>query len=45
MAVFEKITLWPLVILMVVLGVYPSWLISLFNVSSVELIEFIVNLA
>ena len=45
MAVFEKITLWPLVILMVVLGVYPTWLISLFNVSSVELIEFIVNLA
>ena len=45
MAVFEKITLWPLVILMVVLGVYPTWLVSLFNVSSVELIEFIVNLA
>ena len=45
MAIFEKITLWPLVILMVVLGVYPTWLVSLFNVSSVELIEFIVNLA
>ncbi len=44
MAFFEKLTLWPLLIGMLVIGIYPTWLISFFNTSSVELIDFIVNL-
>ncbi len=44
MVLFEKITLWPLVIGMVVIGIYPTWLLSFFNASSMQLIEFITNL-
>ncbi len=44
MAFFEKLTLWPLVIGMLVIGIYPTWLLNFFNTSSVELIDFIVNL-
>ena len=44
MAFFEKVTLWPLVIGMLVIGIYPTWLLNFFNASSVELIDFIVNL-
>ncbi len=44
MALFEKITLWPLVIGMVVIGIYPTWLLSFFNTSALQLIDFIVNL-
>ncbi len=44
MAFFEKLTLWPLLIGMLVIGIYPTWLISFFNTSSEELIDFIVNL-
>lgn len=40
---FEKLVLWPLVIGMFVIGVYPTWLLSFFNGSAVELIEFIVG--
>ncbi len=44
MVLFEKLALWPLVIGMVVIGIYPTWLLSFFNISSVRLIEFIINL-
>ncbi len=44
MAFFEKLTLWPLVIGMLLIGIYPTWLLDFFNTSSVELIDFIVNL-
>lgn len=44
MMAFEKIALWPLVIGMFAIGVYPTWLLSFFNISSVQLIDFIVNL-
>ena len=41
MVFFEKLTLWPLVIGMFVIGVYPTWLLSFFNAASVRLIMFI----
>ncbi len=44
MAFFEKLTLWPLVIGMLVIGIYPTWLLNFFNTSSVELLDFIRNL-
>jgi len=44
MAFFEKLTLWPLVIGMLAIGIYPTWLLSFFNASSVELLDFILNL-
>lgn len=45
MAVFEKITLWPLIIGMFVLGVYPTLILNYFNGSAVELLNFIQTLA
>jgi NADH-quinone oxidoreductase subunit M len=44
MAAFEKVTLWPLVIGMFVLGVYPPLVLDYFNGSSVELLQFIQGL-
>jgi NADH-quinone oxidoreductase subunit M len=41
---FEKVTLWPLVIGMVVLGIYPTLILNYFNGSAVELLQFIQNL-
>ncbi|MCY3657788.1 MAG: NADH-quinone oxidoreductase subunit M, partial [Caldilineaceae bacterium] len=41
MVFFEKLTMWPLVIGMFVIGVYPTWLLSFFNTASVRLIMFI----
>ncbi len=45
MAFFEKVTLWPLVIGMFVLGVYPTPLLNFFNNSAVTLLEFVKNLS
>jgi NADH-quinone oxidoreductase subunit M len=41
---FEKLTLWPLVIGMFVLGVYPTLILNYFNGSAVELLQFIQGL-
>ena len=41
MVFFEKLTMWPLVIGMFVIGIYPTWLLSFFNTASVRLIMFI----
>jgi NADH-quinone oxidoreductase subunit M len=43
-ATFEKVTLWPLVIGMFVIGVYPTILLLYFNSSSVELLNFVTSL-
>jgi NADH-quinone oxidoreductase subunit M len=44
MVAFEKLTLWPLVIGMFVLGVYPTLVLNYFNGSAVELLAFIQGL-
>jgi NADH-quinone oxidoreductase subunit M len=44
MVAFEKLTLWPLVIGMVVIGIYPTVVLNYFNGSSVELLAFIQSL-
>ncbi len=44
MAAFEKITLWPLIIAMFVLGIFPMLVLDYFNSFSVELLEFIKTL-
>ncbi|HXF60750.1 MAG TPA: NADH-quinone oxidoreductase subunit M [Caldilineaceae bacterium] len=44
MAGFEKVTLWPLLIGMVVLGIYPPLILNYFNGSAVELLEYIQGL-
>ncbi len=41
MAMFEKISLWPLVIGMFVLGIYPTWILNYFNKSAVELLVYV----
>jgi NADH-quinone oxidoreductase subunit M len=41
---FEKVTLWPLIIGMFVIGVYPTIVLNYFNGSSVELLQFIQGL-
>jgi NADH-quinone oxidoreductase subunit M len=43
-ATFEKVTLWPLVIGMFVIGVYPTVLLLYFNTSAVELLNFVTGL-
>lgn len=43
-ALFEKITLWPLIIGMFALGVYPTMLLVYFNQSAQELLHFVMNL-
>lgn len=45
MAFFEKVTLWPLVIGMVFLGIYPTPLLNFFNASAVQLIDFVRSLS
>jgi NADH:ubiquinone oxidoreductase subunit 4 (subunit M) len=37
MATFEKVTMWPLVILMVLIGLYPSVIVRLLNAVSTTL--------
>jgi NADH-quinone oxidoreductase subunit M len=39
MVPFEKLTLWPLIIGMFVLGIYPTLLLDYFNLSALELIK------
>ena len=41
MAFFEKLTLWPLIIFMFVLGIYPTLILNYFNVFSVQLLDYI----
>lgn len=41
MAGFEKLTLWPLVIFIFVLGVYPTPLLNYLNSAAVYLLEFV----
>jgi len=41
MTAFEKITLWPLIIGMFILGIYPTLVLNFFNRSAVELLEFV----
>lgn len=38
---FEKITLWPLIAFMFVLGIYPTLILKYFNTSAVEILEFV----
>ncbi len=42
-AAFEKVTLWPLVIGMFAIGVYPTVLLLYFNTSAVELLRSVTN--
>ena len=44
MALFEKITLWPLVIGMFVLGIYPTFILNYFNGSAVSILAYIQSL-
>jgi NADH-quinone oxidoreductase subunit M len=44
MIAFEKVTLWPLVLLMFIIGVYPTVLLAYFNGSAMALIGFIQSL-
>jgi len=37
MATFEKVTMWPLVLLMFIIGVYPSFIVSLLNGATTRL--------
>lgn len=41
MVAFEKLTLWPLIIGMFILGIYPTFILNYFNGAAVQLIEFI----
>ncbi|MCB0084636.1 MAG: hypothetical protein KDE47_27035, partial [Caldilineaceae bacterium] len=41
MVAFEKLTLWPLIIGMFVLGIYPTLVLNYFNGAAVQLIDFI----
>ena len=43
MVAFEKITLWPLILGMFILGIFPTLVLNYFNASAVELIEFVKN--
>ena len=38
---FEKLTLWPLVILVFVLGVYPTPLLNFLNGAAVQVLNFV----
>jgi NADH-quinone oxidoreductase subunit M len=41
---FEKVALWPLVIGMFILGIYPTFILNYFNGASVQLLAFIQGL-
>ena len=41
MVAFEKLTLWPLIIGMFVLGIYPTLILDYFNLAALQLIDFI----
>jgi NADH:ubiquinone oxidoreductase subunit 4 (subunit M) len=38
---FEKLTLWPLVAGMFILGIYPTPILDYFNASAVKLLAFV----
>ncbi|MBI1296361.1 NADH-quinone oxidoreductase subunit M [bacterium] len=42
---FEQVTLWPLVLGMFIIGVYPTGLLLYFNKSAQELVNFVSNLS
>ena len=44
MVAFEKITMWPLIAAMFVIGIYPTPLVDYFNQSARELLAFVQNL-
>ncbi len=44
MVAFEKLTLWPLIIGMFVIGIYPTFVLNFFNGFSVKLLETIQGL-
>jgi NADH-quinone oxidoreductase subunit M len=44
MVAFEKLTLWPLIIGMFIIGIYPTVVLVYFNGSSMELLQFIQGL-
>jgi NADH-quinone oxidoreductase subunit M len=44
MSFFEKVTLWPLVILMFVIGIYPTIVLNYFNGAAVYMLTFIQGL-
>ena len=44
MAGFEKVTMWPLIVAMFVIGIYPTPLVEYFNQSALELLAFVQNL-
>lgn len=44
MATFEKVTLWPLVALIFIIGIFPTLLLNYFNGAAVYLITFIQSL-
>ena len=44
MATFEKVTLWPLIAGMFILGIYPPLVLDYFNLSAVELLQVIQEL-
>jgi NADH:ubiquinone oxidoreductase subunit 4 (subunit M) len=39
LATFEKVTMWPLVILMVLIGLYPSLIVRLLNEVSITIMS------
>ncbi len=41
---FEKVTLWPLIAGMFIIGIYPTVILNYFNGSAQRLIEFIQNI-
>ncbi|MBX3052892.1 MAG: NADH-quinone oxidoreductase subunit M [Caldilineaceae bacterium] len=45
LATFEKWTLWPLVVGMFLLGIYPTPLLDFFNTSAIELMNFVSSLS
>lgn len=45
MVAFEKWTLWPLVVGMFLLGIYPTPLLDFFNTSAIELMNFVSSLS
>ncbi len=44
MVAFEKITMWPLIAAMFIIGIYPTPLVDYFNRSARELLAFVQNL-
>ena len=45
MAGFEKVTLWPLIALMFIIGIYPTVVLNYFNSFALSLIQFVKGLS